>query len=55
MALTDHFLRVVKCQACRTDRILVYNDLGFYIYSRLSEPVFDSVLVSTRPHPVTAP
>jgi hypothetical protein len=42
MALTDRFLSAVKCQACRTGRILAYNDFGIlyiYMYSRLSEPV----------------
>jgi hypothetical protein len=58
MALTDQFLGIVKCQACRTDSTRVYNDFGIlYIYilhSRLSDPVFDSALVNTQPHPVTS-
>jgi hypothetical protein len=34
MALTDQFLSVVKCQAFRKDRILVYNDFGIlYMYN----------------------
>jgi hypothetical protein len=60
IALTDQYCTVDSYQALDlTDYLYVVYFGIFYmillVYCRLSDPVFNSVLVRTQPHPVTPP